>query len=225
MKTRSVFAMVVTLVVIGTAAARDHRVEALKQAAPADEVSPEVAATLSETGVTIVRGTSTTLCHIWFCKQWPVKPGFEPTAEVLYPFEPGQLIGVVQFERKSSDFRDQDIDSGVYTLRYAQQPIDGNHVGTSPTRDFFLLVSAAKDKSAKPLDKDALISGSAAAAQSTHPAMLCLQRPADEKAAETSLRHNETHDWWVLNFTGKAKAGEKVADLPIDLVIVGVSAE
>ena len=154
-----------------------------------------------------------------------MKGDFKPTDEVLYPFEPGQLLGVVRYPRKGADFRDQDISKGLYTLRYAQQPVDGAHVGTSPTRDFLLLVSAEKDKSAGKLDLKKLVEQSADAAGSSHPAMLCLQRVAGEAGEKPTMRHNEEHDWWIVTVPGNAKAGKATKKLPVDLVVVGVSTE
>ncbi len=225
MKTARFFSLLFVALLVLPAFAADHRLEPLSEAAPADELSAGIAGLLSPTGFKVIRGTSRTVCEIWLCKQWSVDAGFEPTSEVLYPFKQGQLIGVARFARKGADFRDQDIGKGVYTLRYAQQPVDGAHVGTSPTRDFLLLVSAKADKSGEMLDLEALVEKSQEAAESSHPAMLCLQRVAKAPSEKASIRHNEEHDWWILAFTGTAKAGAKKSKLPVELVVVGVSSE
>src|SRR5262245_14902975 len=138
MKSRFVYLVVILLLCVRSAVAADHHVEALAEAAPADAISPDIAALLNTEGVRLVRGSNRAVCDLWLCKEWPLTT-FD-SGELLYPFEPGQLIGVVRYPRKGSDFRDQPIADGVYTLRYAQQPVDGAHVGTSPTRDFLLLV-------------------------------------------------------------------------------------
>ena len=44
-----------------------------------------------------------------------------------------------------TDFRGQEIKKGVYTLRYGQQPEDGNHIGTSELADFLLAIPAGVD--------------------------------------------------------------------------------
>ena len=213
------------LLLAGFASAADHRVEVLKQPAPADAVNKEIAAQLSPTGIRIVRGTNRTVCQIWLCKEWAVKPGFKPSGEVLYPFTPGQLIGVMQFTRKGGDFRDQDIAKGVYTLRYGQQPVDGNHEGTSPTRDFLTLVNAEKDTSAKPMELKALLKASTEAAGSSHPALFGMQKVKITDQAGPTIRHQERHDWWIVTLVGKATAGGKTSGLKIDLVVAGVAPE
>ena len=110
---------------------------------------------------------------------------------------------------------------GAYTLRYALQPTDGNHEGTSPTRDFLVLVRAEDDMSAAPMDVEALLELSATAAESSHPAMLCLQQAQDAKDNGLSIRHDEANDWWLVHFSGKALANGKNHDVPVDLIVVG----
>jgi hypothetical protein len=195
--------------------AADHRVEPLNDGPPADAVAAPIAALLNSSGAKVLRGESRTLCDIWLCKELSTASGERP-ASVNYPFAPGSLIGVVKFPRKGSDFRDQDVASGVYTLRYGQQPVDGAHVGTSPTRDFVLLLPADKDTSAAPLDYANMTKLSSAAAGSNHPLLLSLQRPGDADG-KLVIRHDETNDWWILRLSGKTKA----ATVPLDLVVAG----
>jgi hypothetical protein len=145
----------------------------------------------------------------------------EPGGDLIYPFRPGQLIGVVHYPRKSADFRDQDIEEGVYTLRFSAQPVDGDHVGTSPTRDFLALSPAEQDKSPEDLDYKSLVKASASVAGASHPAILSLQTPRGDDA----IRHDEEKDWWVARLAGKARVGESTADLPLHLVVAGVAAE
>jgi hypothetical protein len=197
----------------------DFRVEPLAEAPPIVELNKEIAGKLKSEGVRVIRGTKTTFCDIWLCKKWDAPADFKATPEVLYPFKVGQLIGVVRFGRKGADFRDQDIGKGVYTIRYAQQPVDGSHVGTSPTRDFLLLIRAEDEDTAAPTNRDDLVTRSSDAAESSHPCMLSLQRLAAKKFP--SMRHTDETDWWILALQGTV--GKKV--LPIEFVISGVAAE
>jgi hypothetical protein len=200
--------------------AADYEVQVLEEAAPADELSDEVAAQLTSTGLRVLRGSTRTVCEIWPCSEWSVKADFEPSSELLYPFQPGQLIGVLRFTRRGSDFRDQTISRGVYTLRYGLQPVDGNHEGTSPTRDFLLLVHAENDTAVEPKDWEALMESSAEAAGSSHPAMLCLQAATSDADAPT-MRHDEDRDWWILKFASMANSAKDSKVLPVELVVVG----
>ncbi len=221
---RFFYACLITAFIASSAIAADHRVEVLKEGPP-EGVSKEIASKLSATGFRVIRGTSRTVCDVWLCKEWIVDAKFEPTAEVLYPFAPGQLIGVARYPRRGSDFRDQDINEGVYTMRYAHQPNNGSHIGTSPTRDFLLLVSSDHDKKSETFELESLVEKSSEAANSSHPAMLCLQKVVKKPAGKPAIRHNEEHDWWIVSAQGSAKAGKNTKALAIDLVVVGISSE
>ncbi|MDZ4782638.1 MAG: hypothetical protein SGJ19_20520 [Planctomycetia bacterium] len=196
---------------------QEYTVESIETRAPAEEVAAAVADQLGGSGVKVVRDGTRVVCEIWLLKSWELK-SFTPEGDVLYPFTPGQLIGVLRLPRKTGDFRDQGVAKGVYTLRYAQQPVDGAHVGTSPTRDFLLLNKAAADPSPEARDLESLMKDAAEAAGTAHPAMLAL------KAASTDgekLRHDEANDWRLLRLNGKGRVGAEEKDLPLDVVVIG----
>lgn len=204
------------------AAGQEYAVDQIDGPPPSEELADAIRDRLAPEGLRVRRGEKRTICEIWPCKQWAVESGFEATEEVLYPFRPGSLFGVIRFRRRGRDFRDQRLARGVYTLRYARQPVDGNHEGTSPTRDFLLLVRAEEDRSVEPIEEEALSKASAEAAESNHPAMLCLQSvDAAADPSQPTLRHDEARDWWILQFSGTAVDGEKRAPLPVAVVVVG----
>lgn len=205
----------------GVATAQDYSIAPLDEPAPADELAAEVAQQLSLTGFVVKRGEKTTVCSIWLCKSWPAKADFKPTAELLYPFTPGELLGVVHYARRGGDFRDQQIDRGIYTLRYAQQPVDGNHVGTSPTRDFVLLLKAEDDQSPAPIDVKKLYEESAKAAESTHPCLLLMPRVEGDATEKPTLLTNEEKEWVTIRLPGTAKVGDKDTARAIEIVVVG----
>jgi hypothetical protein len=205
--------------------AAEFKVQQLGEAPPKDGISPEIASQLAPSMVRVTGDGSAPYCDLWLCKSLPTVNGFQPTPELAYPFTPGQLIGVARFAKKSTDFRDQEIRPGVYTMRYAQQPVDGAHVGTSPTRDFLLLISAAQDKSPGDLDYKVLTKQSSEAAGSSHPAIFCMRSVPGETSTFPSIRHDEQHNWWIAALRGEGKAAGKTVPLPIGLVVVGVAAE
>jgi hypothetical protein len=203
------------------ATAQDYSIVPLDETAPVDELPAEIAQQLSSTGFVVKRGEKTSLCSIWLCKSWSAKADFKPTAELLYPFTPGELLGVVQYARRGGDFRDQQIDRGLYTLRYAQQPVDGNHVGTSPTRDFVLLIKVADDQSPAPIDVKKLYEESAKAAESTHPCLLLMPRIEGEATDKAVLTTNEEKDWVIVRLPGKTTVDAQEKLQSIEIVVVG----
>jgi hypothetical protein len=204
----------------GTAQAVDYKAEALDEAAPGEEFSDSIRAQVGSSAIKVLRGTRTYL-ELWPAKEWAVKSGFEPSVEVLYPFEPGQFIGIARLKSKGTDFRGQEIAAGLYTVRYGQQPVDGNHVGTAPTRDFFLLLPAGEDQSPETLAKEKLFEMSMDAAGSAHPAIFYLQT-APPDAEGVALDHLDQQEWWVLSFAGNTATGTK---LPVSLIVVGQGQE
>jgi hypothetical protein len=185
----------------------------------------KVAAELNPRGYRVV-GPDGPVAEIWLARTVEVKPGFKPTLNVKYPFTPGQFVGLLRVPEGSAftDFRGQEIQPGVYTLRYGQQPQDGNHIGTSELADFLLALPAAADTDLKPItDFDALSQKSADAAASTHPAILSLLPSERNDAKAAALDHNEERDYWIveLKLSGTAK-GEKV-EVPLRLVVIGRS--
>jgi hypothetical protein len=57
----------------------------------------------------------------------------------------GALIGLVSLPDGGADFREQSIPAGLYTMRYALHPEDGNHMGVASSRDFSALTPIDKD--------------------------------------------------------------------------------
>ena len=69
--------------------------------------------------------------EIWWVKAVPLekapasgKPSWADVAD-------GTLVGAIRVGAAWTDIRGHGMKPGVYTLRYGQQPQDGNHVGTS----------------------------------------------------------------------------------------------
>lgn len=218
--------LVVLLILLATPAARgqEYSVETIDEGPEQGELSADVAALLLDQGIRVKRGTRT-IAEIWLRKELPMDPTFEKSMQRLYPFKSGDLIGVLHFGRRGSDFRDQQISSGWYTLRFALQPVDGNHVGTSPTRDFLVLVDAGEDAAEKAWSDDELNQASAGAAGSSHPAMICLQAPQDSGEA-LSIRHDESKDWWIVRAQGTGvDADGKTQQVPLEFVIAGHALE
>jgi hypothetical protein len=189
---------------------------------PPAGVADKVAAALNPAGQQVVIGSAAT-CTVWLVKELPVKADFKPTLSVKYPLAQGQLVGVMEVVKKSefTDFRGQDVPAGVYTLRYGQQPVDGNHVGTSDLADFLLAIPAKSDTDpATPATPQDLFKLSAKTAGSNHPAIYSLLPPkADDKTP--SLAHEK--EFWILRLTADGKSAGAAVKIPLRLVIVGVS--
>jgi hypothetical protein len=219
-----VVVLVVALVVSGiqkTARAEEYSAEVIQGPAPSEGVSKEIQDKLATTGVRLKRG-SDTFAEIWSAKDWAVKADFHETNDIKFPFTPGEFIGLIRYSKKATDFRNQDIKPGIYTLRAALQPVDGNHVGTSDTRDFFLLLKTADDTSPAALEEKNMFKLSPKAAGGTHPCMLFIRRPG-EAAELPAVKHDEEGDRWSLVFAGTPQGGS--SPLAVEVNLVGIAKE
>jgi hypothetical protein len=222
---RHLAAALLPLLIALPSLAQEYKAEKLNSPAPADAISPEIAAQLLPAGFKVVKGETRTVIEIWLAKEWTLNPDAKLSAEVNYALTPGQFVGVARYPRKAADFRDQEVPSGVYILRYSQQPVDGAHVGTSPTRDFLALLPADKDRDPAVLDYKALTAASKETTGTAHPGILSLQK-AGEEGGPLSIRENAEKEWTMVRFIAKTRQGtEALKDLPVELVVVGVAAE
>jgi hypothetical protein len=218
--------LVLLIVLTGQLVADEYRVESIDQPAPKEGVSGPVIEQLADNGYRILRGERRTACEVWLCRQWETpRAAAASSGQILYPFLPGQLIGLVRFGRKAAEFRDGDIPAGVYTLRYAHQPIDGNHEGTFPTRDFLLLVSVEQDTTPGLIDVGRLTELSSQVLGSAHPAILCLLAAQTEPGSVATVRHDEEQDWWIVELSGTVVSAGQPQPLRLAIVVAGHASE
>ncbi len=159
------------------------------------------------------------LCEIWLAKTLQQNSGSNNAD--YSTLVPGSFGGVIVFPEKGSDYKGHEIPAGTYTMRYQTMPADGNHMGVSPTPDYFLLSPAAGDQDAAAvIDYNPLLAMSRKASKTNHPTPLYLTPPT----AGGSLAFKDTGDGhWALEAKTKAKAkgGAAEIDFPLALILVG----
>ena len=204
-------------------AAAEYKLE--KGGAPPDELAPVVREALAGEGLRIV-GPEGALCEVWFRKLVPMRAGAAQELGIAYPqFAEGTLLGAVRFLTETKDYRRQGVKPGMYTLRYALHPVDGNHLGVAPQRDFLLLVPAAADASPANITYNNLLALSRKASGTNHPSVWSLE-PAAGETAEPKLWHKEEEDHWVLEFPARMQAeGGAAQTRTLGLVVVGSAPE
>ena len=149
-------------------------------------------------------------CEVWFRNSIPT--GAKPSDDaIVFPIAQGTLIGILRFPGEGADRRGQPIKPGVYTLRYSDYPVNGDHQGVAPQRDFALMtpITADTDPNAKPAF-DALVQMSNKASGTPHPAVLSLESPSGTTFPAVTLEGDSDQ---VLSV--------KVGDLPISIIVVG----
>lgn len=205
-------------------AADPHKLEQFKSPPPMG-IAPAIAGQLDENAFRVI-GPNGPICEIWLVKEITAKEDFKPTLTIKYPFTTGQLLGAARLPTAGAalDFRGQELPAGVFTLRYGQQPQDGNHLGTSDVSDFGLACSSELDKDPAPIAgvKD-LFKLSAKAAGTAHPAIFQLLPPPKEPFKAPTLKHNDEKDLWILQVNFNSKVKGNAAPVGAQIVTVGTS--
>ncbi len=179
---------------------------------PPTELAPSITQMLQSQGTKIVAGDGTVVCEVWLRTSLPTGPASSDPNVTLTTVPQGALLGAIRFPGKGSDRRGQPIKPGVYTLRYSQIPVNGDHQGASPQRDFALLTPAADDKDASATPNfDALVAMSHKASGTPHPAVLSIWAAGASDPLGFS-KQGDSNDWALTT---------KVGDTAISIILVG----
>lgn len=183
--------------------------------APPTGLDPAILGSLQKEGTKILDSSGKVFCEVWVRD---AIPGGAPNQEENATFAnlaQGTLIGAIRFPEKGADRRGQQIQPGVYTLRYSTFPITGDHQGVAPQRDFALLTPAGDDKDpATTPDFRTLVAWSLKASKTPHPAVLSIWKDEPEDFTPGLSLLGE-HDW-VL----KVKSGDNL----VAIIVVGEAA-
>jgi hypothetical protein len=142
---------------------------------PPAELAPAVAALLAEGSIRVTNAEVP--LEFWWVRAVPLEHA--PAAAVTWrDVADGAVVGAVQVGAEWSDIRGYTVKPGVYTLRFALQPANGDHMGISPFREFLLLSPAADDTSAEPAGYKGAVELSKKTVHRAHPSALSLDPPS-----------------------------------------------
>jgi len=144
-----------------------------------------VKALIGETGAKVQSGSAT--LEFWWVKSLDATGAGEGWART----PEGSLVGAVRVSEPYPDIRGRRIKPGVYTLRYALQPMNGDHLGVSPFREFLLLSPASADAGVAPTGHDGTVDLSKQTTGASHPAVLSLDPPAGAQGPPLSSYRND----------------------------------
>jgi hypothetical protein len=167
---------------------------------------------MAKEGFKVVAGDGKAVCEIWIATAAPVGPETDEEDSTFKTIPHGALMGAIRFSEGGSDRRGQTIKPGVYSLRYSLFPINGDHQGVAPQRDFLLMTPMAEDKDPKATpDFDTLVDWSKKASGTPHPAVLSIWKdePGDYKGGVMKMGD---HDWALQ---------VKLGDQPMSIIVVG----
>jgi hypothetical protein len=220
---RTLAAIALLALAAHTSAADAKLTVKVEEVAPPKELAEPVRALLSGKAMNVVDEKGKLICTIWPAKSLDAKatPAQAKAGLKYSHIEETTIAGAVKFAETWVDYRKQKVKPGVYTLRMAMQPMDGDHMGTAPYNEFFLLLPAAEDKKAELLDVETMHELSAKSTTRKHPAMMLLvpnNTPPDSPATESRPK-----DHVVVNFAIPVAAGGEKSRLGFSPVIFGVT--
>jgi hypothetical protein len=146
---------------------------------------------------------------IWLRQEIPLRadaPKLESIGETT-------LVGAVEvLESGLKDYKDNEIPKGVYTARFANQPSDGDHLGTAEITTFLVLLGADIDKELNGFDKfRPMVKASGKLTSSGHPVVLNLRPASDSKESPSVTEPAPEHK--AVRLKLRLGKGEAVCDL------------
>jgi len=178
-------------------------------------VAEAVRGALEPKGVRVIGVDGKAVCEVWFGKEIPSIKNDVPGAS-FGQIPEGAFVGVINFPSNTSDFRGQGIKAGFYTLRFALSIQDGNHLGVSPARDFFLLCPVGEDKDpSAQLKTEDLLKLSRSASGTGHPTVWFVGQATSDKDLPKVVKNEQEH---VILET---KISTKSGPLAIGMVVIG----
>lgn len=192
--------------------------------APPQALSAAVRDTLSPQALK-VSGPGGNICEIWLRKSVPGVAGAQQLG-VNYPqLQEGTLVAAIQFSADIKDYRRQVVHAGVYTLRYALSPVNGNHQGVAPQRDFLLASPAAVDQDPATITAPQTIDLSKKSTSTNHASVWLLAQGEGAATAAAAITHDSDNDFWIAQFGIPIAAGGAAAPIRMGLVVVGFGPE
>lgn len=125
-------------------AAADYTVE-VKPTAPPEEVSRGMSAVLDNQAVIVLKDGQP-VYEFWFRKPLQVRKEPDSMDDALDYLKPAAFIGIVRVDADLRDYRDDDLKSGVYTMRFGNIPEDDNHKEVAEFETFVVLIPATLDQ-------------------------------------------------------------------------------
>lgn len=190
-------------------------------------LSQNLVAAVQQQGASLADASGKTLAEVWLSQSIPTQQNPQNSPDSVYgDIQVGTFVGVLDFPAPDTDYRGQKIKAGFYTLRYAQIPEDGNHMGVSPYPDFVLLVPAAQDTDPGQLmDFKNLLKLSRMATTTGHPAVLSMAPVSSAAGSALPAATQDDQGDCILEIKGESKpaAGGAAQDYPLGIILVGQS--
>jgi hypothetical protein len=185
---------------------------------PPVELEDPIEAILAPGGLRVTAGGK--ILDFWWVKSLPLLAG---TVDVSWAaVQEGTVVGAVKISAPFPDIRGRTIPPGLYTLRYAVQPQNGDHLGVSPYRDFLLLSPAAVDGKIAALGHDGAVALAKQTPGVSHPPSFSLGPPVATGAPGTT-RMGDAGQASVIFSVPVSREGKDAGVLRFGLILAGTT--
>lgn len=160
--------------------------------------------------------------EFWFNEELPLQSKPSSPADGLTAIKQTTLVGAALAHQARRDYKDNDLHPGVYSMRFALQPQDGNHLGSAEYPYFLALTPAKIDSKLDGIaDYKALVKASSKETSSDHPVILSLRPPTGSDGELPALTEPASeHKAIRLKIPAAAPGSEKIPVI-FDLVYEG----
>ena len=184
--------------------------------APPVDLSDALEGLFATGGQRVVVGGRT--CDFWWVKSLPLSAG---TRGVSWSdVDEGTLVGAVLLSNGYHDIRGQTIKAGLYTLRLALQPGDGNHLGTAAHREFLLIAPTTVDDSAAAAGHDKAVDMARQSIGASHPGSWAID-PLESNAPPGTIVTADEGQRAVVFEVPISRDGRDLGTIRFGLVLVG----
>ena len=188
--------------------------------APPAQLEAAIRANLQNKAVQLLNGDKP-VYEFWLSSEIPLQSRTASLAKALDALRQTELIGAVEIHGDQRDYRDDELRAGLYTMRFALQPQDGNHLGTAEFSYFALLTPAKLDPKPDGITTyKALVKASSKETATEHPVILSL-RPASSDAGELPKLNEPAPEHKSVRVKVPAKAGGEKTSLVFEIVYEG----
>src|SRR3989475_11860580 len=187
---------------------------------PPKELDTSIRAKLQTKAVQLLDGEKP-VYEFWFSAEVPLQSQPASAGKAMDALKQATLLRAVAVSRDQRDYRDDELRAGVYTMRFALQPQDGNHLGTSEFNYFAVLTPAKIDNKLEGIfDYKALVKASSEETSTDHPVILSL-RPASSDQGDLPQLNPPAPDHKSVRVKVPAKAGDEKVSITFEVVYEG----
>ena len=159
--------------------------------------------------------------QFWLVNELPLQSKPASPAKALDAVKQPTLLGVVSVGSPQRDYRDDELAVGVYTMRFALQPQDGNHLGSAEFPYFAALTPVKLDTKPEGIsDYKALVKASSKETSTDHPVILSL-RPASSDAGDAPQLGEPAPEHKSVRVKVPANAGGEKTSIALEIVYEG----